>query len=100
MFSKSYVLILSQICDNSGPIKLTTSYFGKGTIIDMGFSGTFSLGGHVTPLLSHNFAVSASIIMKFDTAMKLDMFYAVATTNLSRHDYYVIIIFHATIMTS
>ena len=50
------------------------------TLFDMGFSGTVSHGGggeHEDP--HYNFIVIALMIIKFDTGIKLDIFYAMVT---------------------
>ena len=45
-------------------------------------------GGHEGP--HHNFVVVAPMIMKFDTGVKLDVFYTMVAKNLWRHYYNVI----------
>ena len=45
-------------------------------------------GGHKGP--HHNFVVIAPMIIKFDTGVKLDVFYTMVTKKLRRHYYYVI----------
>ena len=47
------------------------------------------MGGQEGP--RHNFAVIAPMIMKFDTGVKLDVFYTMVTKKLWRHYHYVII---------
>ena len=48
------------------------------TLFDMAFWKSQPWGGGVP----HNFVVVASMIMKFGTNMKLDVFYTMATKNL------------------
>ena len=48
----------------------------------MGFfeSSVIGGGGGIRPLPHHNFVVIAPMIMKFGTVIKLDVFYAMVTT--------------------
>ena len=63
------------------------------TLFDMGFFWTVSHwggGGGGMRVPHHNFVVIALMILKFGTAVKLDVFYTMVTKNLWRHHYYVI----------
>ena len=58
------------------PVILTLFDTGFFELSVMGGGG----GGHEGP--HHNFVVIASMIMKFDTAVKLDVFYTMVTKQL------------------
>ena len=51
------------------------------TLFDMGFFEPSVMGGHDAPPPHHNLVVITPIIMKFGTAVKLDVFYTMVTKN-------------------
>ena len=59
---------------------------GNLTLSDMGFFEPSVMGGMRVP--HHNFVVIAPMIMKFDTVVKLDVFYTMVAKTLWRHYYY------------